>query len=369
MSRVASRSRTRAQAEAADTVNDTINTVATEGGSTDRGSQAANPASSGGIDMAAISAAIAEQVSAAVLRATTQAFAQLQAQTANTTAASTTSDDTSGRSGAERSAVREPRPTSHKPVIARFNGKDPAIQVDSWIRLFEVAFADYNEKEMVQALIRHLDGEAITWFSDEITDKLHQLSWPDITDCMRQRFGDRMTRPIVAAQSRFMNRADTIKGYYDDKMRMLRRIPGLGPLDQVAMLTAGMPIIYKTSLMSARMTTPNDWLELALDLETVYKYKKPPPRGSDPATDGPRPANREPVFAFNATSTKQVDKRGKKKPSKPCKFCLEANVTAFHWHSECDRRPAVNHAEGEEDSEPHTAFTASGNAIRGRGQI
>ena len=135
------------------------------------------------------------------------------------------------------------------------------------------------------------------------------------------------------------------------------------------MLTAGMPIVYKTSLMSARVRTPQDWLEIAMELETVFKYKKPPPRGPD-SQDAPRPANRDPVFAFNATAAKTVDKRGqrdKKRPSKPCRFCQEANVTAFHWHSECDRRPAANHAEVDDaDREPAVAFTASGNEMRGR---
>ena len=265
----------------------------------------------------------------------------------------------------------EPRFMANKPQIARFNGKDTAMQVDSWLRLFEVAFVGATEQEKVQLLIRHLDGEAITWFSEDVAETLDSLTWADIKQLMSQRFGEKLVRPIVAAQSRFMNRTDTIQSYYEDKMRLLRRIPGLTPIDQAAMLTAGMPFVYKTSLMSARITSPADWLELSLQLETVYKYKKPPPRGPDGQaveTHGSRPANREPAMAYQASGAKIQDKKKKpdKRPSKPCRFCLEANVTAYHWHSECDRRSTVHQAAEAEAADADVAFTASGNANGGR---
>lgn len=381
-----SRSRTTRSAtrQQRDHINETIHNVVT-GQNADDDPQSSgdesqvdeSPAST--VNVAELRALIAEQVTAAV----TLAMAGLTTQIPNTARTTRVMSTSSGgqqtartsTTNGERPADRAPpRSVTSKPVIARFNGRDPQIQVESWLKLFDVAFNDYNDEEKVQTLIRHLDGEAITWFSEEIADYTEEMSWREIKYRMAQRFAEKLVRPIVAAQSRFMNRMDTINSYYSDKMRLLRRVPGLEDLDQVALLTAGVPAIYKTSLMSARVRAPSDWLELALELETVFKYKKPAPRTADKQqTDNHshRIATRDPQVTFNATAQKD---RKKKKPNKPCKYCQEAGVTAYHWHSECERATHVKQTATETmvadsqsaDHDSHIALTASGNGGSGR---
>ena len=392
MQRSPSRGRTRSQSRNANgSVDQTIDDVARGSGSTTGGSQTASP-SNGGVDQAQLQAALAQvsqQITAAMTACTDQLSLLVSLARGNGSGIdsrsgsggqaappppapingpqSSTSSVAGPSSVASGVPIREPPTWSHKPIIARFNGRDSSIQVEAWLKLFDVAFGSQTNTEKVQSLIRHLDGEAITWFSEEVTDDLNTLSWSAIKDLMIQRFGDKLVRPIVAAQSRFMNREDTIKGYYEEKMRLLRRVPGLQPLDQVAMLTAGTPNIYKTSLMSARIKTPADWLELALELETVFKFKKPPPRSDGPQVPirGSRPATGEPVFAYKAAPAKGNDK--KKKPSKPCKYCMDAGVTSYHWHSECERRTTTLQAEQEETvHESLAATTAPGNGSSGR---
>ena len=112
---------------------------------------------------------------------------------------------------------------------------------------------------------------------------------------------------------------------------------GLPEEDMSALLTSGMPNIYKSSLISAKIKNPQEWLSVALELEVLFRIKKPPPRFSEgdsrSATHGPGSAT-----GGSSGSISCYNSKGERKPTKPCRHCQALGKTELHWHSECPNR-------------------------------
>jgi hypothetical protein len=75
---------------------------------------------------------------------------------------------------------------------------------------------------------------------------------------METRFETSLISPNIAAQNRKLNKSETIKQYFDDKMSLLRRT---GPSEKLMAyeLTSGLPFHYETT---------QQWLLVAIQIET-----------------------------------------------------------------------------------------------------
>lgn len=263
-----------------------------------------------------------------------------------------------------------PRSDSHhgRPLIARFSGSDQGVRIEAWISLYEVVMSGKTDAEKVKLLLYYLDSDAITWFSEDIAPRLDSHPWNDVKSAMIARFGQKVVRPIIAAQSRYLQRTETIKQYYDEKMRLLRQT-GLEEIDMAAMLTSGMPGFFKSSLVSAQIRAPQQWLAVALELESAFKVRKPMTTGFGARPEGPYPGSqtqgqRPPMQATYLSSAEQKSKE-KKKPTKPCKYCKNLGKTLFHWHAECENNTSRQTNRNEVDAETYSA-SASGNEASGQ---
>jgi hypothetical protein len=74
---------------------------------------------------------------------------------------------------------------------------------------------------------------------------------------METRFETSLISPNIAAQNRKLNKSETIKQYFDDKMSLLRRT---GPSEKLMAheLTFGLPFHYETT---------QQWLSVAIQIE------------------------------------------------------------------------------------------------------
>ena len=83
---------------------------------------------------------------------------------------------------------------------------------------------------------------------------------------MIQRFGRITVNPLVEAMKRVLTSRETVITYYNEKRRLLD-LSGTSELNQVVMLTEGMPEHYRVQMATAVPKTTANWLEIALGSE------------------------------------------------------------------------------------------------------
>jgi hypothetical protein len=149
--------------------------------------------------------------------------------------------------------------------VIRFNGNTNAYTVQEWLAFFVFAIDSISDyKNRIRELMKHLDGDAISWFVREVSAT--RLSWAQVKSLMEIRFETSLISPNIAAQNRKLNKSEIIKQYFDDKMLFLRRT-GLSEKFIADELTSGLPFHYKTTRFAAQVKTTQQRLSVATQIE------------------------------------------------------------------------------------------------------
>lgn len=228
--------------------------------------------------------------------------------------------------------------------IARFKNAKESARINAWLNLFEQITEGNNDFNRIRSLMLYVEGEAQTWYGDEVSPHAGELTWVQVRQRMVDRFGFNV-RPLIAIQKRFLQKTETVQQYYDEKMDLIRQT-NLIEADRIAVLTEGMPYSYQTHLIASGVLTTSAWLSCALQLESSLSRRnnsqyRPIPQAA--ACD----------MGDRASSAKD-----KKKPHTPCNFCKKLGKELFHWHSECRNNPNI-----QKQSKPKATVQAAAEAL------
>lgn len=218
-----------------------------------------------------------------------------------------------------------------KPKLQKFNGATSKIKIDSWLNLFNVLATGLEvtaDTPKVTLLMEYVEDEALQYYADEIAADIATITWTQVTDKMKKRFGERTIDPVLAASRRKWQRGtETVQQYYEEKMHLLRKT-GLREASMAEVLTDGMPFGFRNPLIAAGVTTTSDWLNMAVRLESSFdsgpfRGDRPPPKAVAAMADG-HPRQKKPFT--------------KRQPPAACKICQSMGKTEMHWHSDCPNR-------------------------------
>ena len=110
-----------------------------------------------------------------------------------------------------------------------------------------------------------MDGEPFNFYATSVST-VANISWNDILNLFTARFGHSEVPPMTAAIRRRLRKDKTIRQFYDDKIKDLRRAQL--PATQMAdVQTEGLPEAYRPYFYGRRFQAPSQWLEMALDIE------------------------------------------------------------------------------------------------------
>jgi len=155
----------------------------------------------------------------------------------------------------------------------KFDGVDKSIRVQTWLKLFEVHTNGQSDADRISLLMYNLSGVALEWYGDEIAGT-NITKWETVNAKMKTRFGTSTATPLIDAQRRHLRSGETIETYYQEKIRLLRQTQ-LNEKEIIQQLTEGLPHTWKMTLIAARPTDSNSWVEVALQLESHQKSEYP----------------------------------------------------------------------------------------------
>ena len=225
-------------------------------------------------------------------------------------------------------------------AFAKFSGTNTNIRCRTWLNLYEASTYNLTDQQRIAGLITSLDEDALEWFGTEIAQHISHYPWSRVRELMTQRFEERVVMPIVAAQDLKLAWGTTVQSYYNQKMRLLRQ-SSASEAEMAALLTRGMPNSYLTTLIGARLTNPQDWLSVALQIEASLAQQRKPRQPDNRQSEFLRPQQTQPKVFTSSTSSADSDK-GKKKskePPGPCRHCTALGLTEMHWNKHCPNRP------------------------------
>lgn len=249
--------------------------------------------------------------------------------------------------------------STHHPfqrVIATFNGQNEAVYIDAWLNIFDLVMYDKQDDDKKRLVVRHLDGDALTWFAHHVIPILPSLDWVAVKKLFITRFQNVTVRPLIAASDLYLKPNGTVTQYYNEKMRLLQRT-SIAELDQVALLTKGMPPKYKAHFIASSISKPSEWLLVALELEVTFKKMEAKFQYHNMT---PRVNPTRPVIAAQAT---RDNPRKDSRPPPQCRFCKDKGIEVNHWHAVCPNNP---NPKPRRTFPPPETHTASGNEEGGR---
>lgn len=217
-------------------------------------------------------------------------------------------------------------------VISTFTGQNEAVYVDAWLNIYELVMFEKKDEDKMKLVVRHLDGDALTWFAHHVIPILPSLDWKAVKQLFIARFQNVTVRPLIAASDLYLKPSGSVTQYFNDKMRLLQRTSLPDP-DQVALLTRGMPPKYKAHFIASSIAKPSEWLLVALELEATFK--KMEAKATWFKDSGPTTQVKGPIAAqaYQASGN-----RDQKKPP-PCRFCKNKGIDINHWHAVCPNNP------------------------------
>ena len=257
----------------------------------------------------------------------------------------------------------------NRQLLAKYSGHKTIIRADMWISLFEVITRDKDDSYRIFEMMAYLTDDALNWFATDIAPKLDNIKWKQVKDEFIARFGPAIANPLVESQHRRLKFNENVQQYYDDKMRILRRIQ-LQETDVVAQLTEGMPPQYRGYLLCANPNNAVAWLAVALQLEATIGRKQ--------SFEKP---NQNPRFKqkFKATGIQTAlvsanrnnprpNRSQSARPSTPCRYCSQAGETVYHWHRDCprtqnSRQTHVNPRQAQQEPEAEAPVLLAENTI------
>ena len=236
-------------------------------------------------------------------------------------------------------------PPTPGPKIPKFSGKDDGISIQAFLGIFDWAFDKLtDDKEKMLKLVCFLEGDAADFFGTDIVP-VSGITWKEVKVRLTSRYGHSEVPPVMAAIQRTLRSNETIRQYYDDKTRILRRMAGLTEAERSDHLTHGLPDAYRSHFYGRRFTTTTDWLSCAQDIEADL--------------------NRQPHRRPHSTHfTESKSTQSKKKPwvkigegecPWPCKYCKELGLHEFHWNKDCPNRSQLE----QKPKEPEVSTTGT----------
>ena len=235
------------------------------------------------------------------------------------------------------------------PKIPKFSGKDDGISIQAFLGIFDWAFDKItDDKEKMLKLVCFLEADAADFFGTEIVP-VSRITWNEVKSRLISRYGHSDAPPVIAAIQRTLRSTETIRQYFDDKMRILRRINGLTEEERSDHLTHGLPDAYRTHFYGRRFGTTTDWLRCAQDIEADINRHSRRRNHSSHFTDSKSSEEDNPF------PQKKPFKIGEGVCTFPCKFCLDIGLHEVHWHRDCPNRKKPS----EEPSEAEAPTTGS----------
>ena len=233
-----------------------------------------------------------------------------------------------------------PQVAKKDPKIPKFDGK--TIQVEDFIKVFERFFSTLSEDDRINKLVEYIDGDVFEFYSRDICG-IQGITWDQTKEKLIQRFAHSEIDPVTAAIRRRLTRSDTIRQYYDDKMKLLRR-SSVPESEMSSILTVGLPDSYKSHFYGKRFKTVGEWLQLAQDIEADMNTK----------TSSHRTAGSSHFTQSEDKKTNRFSKSNKtfnKNRSPPdCQICKQIGIAAKHWHRDCPNQ----HKKSEQQSSRNT---------------
>ena len=250
------------------------------------------------------------------------------------------SDNSSDTNIASGNTHNESATTSchNRQLLAKFSGHKTVIRADLWLNLFEVITKGQDDSRRIFNFMAYLNDDALNWFASDIAPKLDDIKWPSVREKFIARFGPAIANPLVESQHRRLKATETVQQYYDDKMRVLRRVTLTEP-DVVAQLTEGMPPQYRGYLLCANPQTAVSWLAVALQLESTIRRSQPFNRPTQQFKLKPNARqNAATQSAFvSARNSQNYSRNSRNRPPTPCRHCTQAGETNYHWNRDCPR--------------------------------
>lgn len=238
--------------------------------------------------------------------------------------------------------------------LDKYAGTTSKIRADVWINLYQRATEEYSDRERVRELMNSLTDDALCWYGTEVATN-SRIKWNEARELFLNHFGQGVSNPLVEATRRRLKISETVKSYFDDKLRLLRsaRVP---EEHMSGMLTDGMPNSYQEALLSDRLRRPHEWLLIAQQLESRRKIHTFPDRKDKSSSHQKQPLNAGNRGAGGFATVPANDRqrgrgarrgnrgRNQDNPGRPpqCQFCAMFNEAAYHWHRDCPRRRPPN---------------------------
>ena len=208
------------------------------------------------------------------------------------------------------------------PKIPKFKGRDDGLEIDAFVAIFERVFKSLSDDNKLIKVVEFLESEPANYFGTEIIpDPL--ATWATAKDKLHKRYGHSELPPMIAASRRYLQRNESVKEYYDDKCKILRRAYLTEP-HMADMLTNGLPPIWRSLFYGKRFTSLADWLQMVQNIEADQKHDN---------------RNKQRLSHVMTTETKtDTSSRNSGRPVPPCQICKRIHIKANHWHRDCPNR-------------------------------
>ncbi|UYV81569.1 hypothetical protein LAZ67_20001557, partial [Cordylochernes scorpioides] len=223
--------------------------------------------------------------------------------------------------------------------LQKYSGNQKDIRAQSWVKLFELHVADEDKGKL---FFYYLEGRALEWYADEIAGT-NIKQWETFKQKFITRFGSTTATPLIDAQRRYLRRDESVNDYFQSKFRLLKQT-SLSKVEQIQMLTEGLPAQWKISLAPIHFEDIETWVSATLKLEAAF--------GS---------IQKNSKLAFNDNKFKDHTSyvASPPKPPYPCRFCKMRNLNNFHWHNECPYRPKTFPKESAANEQPSNLYATS----------
>ncbi|UYV74269.1 K02A2.6-like, partial [Cordylochernes scorpioides] len=122
-------------------------------------------------------------------------------------------------------------------------------------KLFELHVTDEDKGKL---FFYYLEGRALEWYADEIAGT-NIKQWVTIKQIFITRFGSSTATPLIDAQRRYLRRDESVNDYFQSKIRLLKQT-SLSKVEQIQMLTEGLPAQWKISLAPIHFEDIETWI-------------------------------------------------------------------------------------------------------------
>ena len=245
--------------------------------------------------------------------------------------------------------------------LEHFTGKN-TIEAKHWLNLFEVICVEQqltDNKDKVVKLMSYLKDDALAFFAQKIAPSVATITWANTRALIEKRFRTAEVSSIVHANHRRLHKNETIKEYFDEKMKHLDKTSLTDP-EKCDLLTDGVSEAIQSYLIPTIITTTEDWLQRSIRAEMSVNrtsgYSKPSSRKDSQYKPQYKPQFKpqfksqfkpKPQNAYHKDPYQQYSEDN----PRLCKICRNLGYEEYHWHRNCPNkakqfgnRPYGNHS-------------------------